>query len=369
VVRVASRHQADVQNIYARIGSEAFRDWYHHRQTVENIRNGQPYFNGPSPVTPPERHSPSRLLQCHRKTYYSQLNAPEETTDPRGIFWFGTHFEEDLVLPFLQDAVADEETFVCNSLWVDFVVETDVGEIRIRGETDPVVVDSDSAPLLLFEIKTKRTVDNVTEPNRHHKAQAHAYMHGLSEKYERDIDQAVILYGGRTSLEIRPFLIEFDEAFWNETLITWAETQTTYRLDEELPPASPEYNWECEFCPYRERCGEGDLAYGDSTPTGLLPGFPEYPRKKVVDYLEAHQGVGLTPTLAWEYPDLAEEYRVYDWQCSRCDATHDWQIENSTETDYSTPDCPACTGIGPPGQLVDPGLNEQQPPEGINGGT
>jgi CRISPR-associated exonuclease Cas4 len=324
------------------ISAGQFDAWYREREYRQNILNGTPYFNGVTDPKPPKRHSPSKLLKCHRQDIYHQQNAPEETKDPHGIFWTGTKFEEELILPFLE-SIAGDNNYVTNSLWIDFTVDTDVGELQIKGETDPVLVDRNAEPLLLTEIKTKASVEDVDEPSKHHKAQAHAYMMGLSEIYDRNITEAVIVYGSRKTLDITAIPVEFDAWFWRERIISWAENHTTYRLNEELPPADPEFDWECQYCAYRERCGEGDLRYEDTPPVGLLPNF-EYPRQKLVEYLQAYENAKLTPTTAHQHPDLAEEHEVFDWKCRGCGATISWD-EVTWDGDVSMPPgCPSCSG-------------------------
>lgn len=305
------------------ISSEVFDEWYREREYAKNIREGKPYFNGPGKIKPPQRHSPSQLLQCKRKTIYRQLKSPAETEEPTGIFWVGSRIEEELVLPFLEDVVADEDLYVTNSVWVDFHVETEVGEIQIKGSTDPVIVDAESNPILLFEVKTKRSIDNLTQPNTHHRAQAQAYLYGLNEKYDHTMENATILYIGRSNLNFKAFYITFDSEFWNNTVIPWINDVTAYRLERELPPAEPEFDWECEFCSYKERCGKGERTFEDQPPQGLLPLF-KYPKQQVIDYLEVHENQKLTPTLAQLYPELARKHDVAKWQCNGCGAAYDW---------------------------------------------
>lgn len=341
------------------VTEEAFAEWYREREIARNIREGTHYYNGPSKIKPPRRHSPSDFLQCNRKIFYKQLNAPEETANPEGIFWFGSHFEEDLVLPFLEGIARENGQYVTNSLWVDFEVETSAGNLRIRGETDPVIVDDEARPRLLFEIKTKRSLENLTEPNRHHKAQAYAYMKGLTEKYGRIISEAVILYGSRTTLDVKPFYIEFDVDFWKEVVLDWAGSHTTYRLEGDLPPAEPEYDWECEFCSYKQRCGKGRAGYSDEGPTGLLPLFSGYPRQKLVQYLESYPDAKLTPTLAHQYPDLSVDYGAYDWHCETCGQSLNWDIINRNESVNEPTPCPKCSDRGPCGRLVGPRPSNQ----------
>ncbi|MFC6723092.1 PD-(D/E)XK nuclease family protein [Halobium palmae] len=327
----------------SRISTATFNEWYQEREFAQNIRNGTPYFNGPSPVPDPERHSPSNLLQCHRKIYYRQLNAPKEDEDPEGIFWTGRRFEEDIIVPYLQDAVVGEDTYVRNSMWIDTTVETEVGELRFKGSTDPVIVDRESEPLLVTEVKTTTSLDQKTETSTHHRAQVHAYMRGLLEKYDRDVDEAVVIYGDRDSMMVKAFQEPFDVAFWNR-VVEWAVSHTDFRVHDDLPPGTPEQDWECKFCPYRRRCGKTSGPFQDEGPRGFLPLMDTYPREQVVEYLNAYEGNSgeLTPTLAHQYPELAEEYDVREWRCSRCDSGFEWNEVKWDGDTESPPMCPVC---------------------------
>ena len=351
--------QGVAQSILSSVSADAFDEWYQDRQFTENIRNGTPYFNGPSEVKPPDRQSPSSLLQCHRKKFYNELNAPAEEGDPRGIFWIGSRFEEEVALPFLREAVAGTDEYVTNSLWVDFTVQTEAGEVQIRGETDPVIVDPDSKPKVLTEIKSKKSVSDVETPSSHHRAQAHAYMYGLSQEYDRQLTDALIIYGGRTNLNIQPFHVTFDPVFWRQTVLDWAAEHTSYRLRDELPPADPEHDWECTFCSYRERCGKGSSEYEDTGASGFLPGVATYPRSKVTEYLDAHDGAKLTPTLAHQYPELATRYQVLDWHCVACSTAFAWDDPEWDGEPATPPLCPECKKSGTPAPLRAPSPEQQ----------
>jgi CRISPR-associated exonuclease Cas4 len=361
---MASSERTD--RLTKRISPESFAEWYAEREFAQNIREGKPYFNGPSPVPDPERHSPSNLLQCHRKIAYRQANAPEEREPPEGIFWSGQLFEEDVVVPYLQDAVAGEDTYVRNSMWIDDTVTTPDGEqLRFKGSTDPVIVDSESEPLLVTEVKTKSSLDDLDEPNRHHRAQVHTYMHGLDEEYDRPVDDAVIIYGGRTSMDVRVFEVPFSAAFF-ERVLDWAATHTRYRESGTLPPADPEFDWECSFCSFQHRCGQSDRPFADVGPDGFLPLVEDYPRERVVEYLQSHDGTRLTPTLARRYPDLVDCYGVHDWVCQRCSATYPAQDLDSecgevahNDSIADSPLCPACANEHVPVPLKGPAPDDQ----------
>lgn len=344
------------QKLDSLIDGETFQNWRRERNEVQNIRSGKPYFNGPSKIPPPEKHSPSRLMQCHRKTYYQTFNAPSEEPEPAGIFWFGSQFETEIAVPFLQDVVGPNQ-IIRNSMWVDYTVDSDAGPLTIRGETDPVIVDRESTPLVLTEIKTASSVEYLDGPKLHHKAQAHAYMYGLSKEYNTDLHDALLLYGDRDSLELRVFHVPFDPFFWRHSIIDWAAQNTDYRANEELPPPTPEFDWECGFCSFKARCGQTDAPFEDTPPTGLLP-LTKYPRKEVEKQLEAHKTARLTPTLAHIYPEVADKNPVSTWNCGICGATFEWDaIDWSCDLD-DPPSCPNCPDDHPPGTLSGPSPNE-----------
>lgn len=345
------------EKIAKQLADADFQEWYKGYRFAENIRNGQSYFNGPSKLKPPANLNPSDLLKCHRKTYYSHLNAPEETDDPEGIFYFGSKFEEDLAEQFIADVVTVPQTYLQNSIWVRSEIDTEIGTVELSGSTDPVIVDENAEPHILTEIKTSTSLKYTNEPKDHHLAQAHAYMLGLSKKFETDINDTVFLYADRESLDAKTFHVSFDQEFWETEVVDWVRRYTYYRVFGFLPPADPVQEWECEFCPYKNRCGEVSEFYEDEEAAGFLPLYTAYPRNKVVEYLESHEAAKLTPALAHKFPGLAKEYHVFDWECSKCEANFSW---DEIEYDLNkTPTCPACESKEDRGFLSGPDPEEQ----------
>ncbi|WP_433629600.1 CRISPR-associated protein Cas4 [Halomicrococcus sp. NG-SE-24] len=337
------------QAVLDRISNREFTEWYSEQQFQTNILEGQAYFNGPSPPKDPDRHSPSKLLQCHRKASYARQNAPREGTPPEGLFWIGTEFEEQVIVPFLQD-ITTQNTYVTNSLWIDAEIVVDGTELRVRGSTDPAIVTPDAEPLLVTEIKTTTSLDHLSKPKPHHRAQLHAYLFALDREYDHSVTDGMIVYGSRKTLNIEAFHIEFDAGFW-ERVVDWMREQTVFERSGELPPATPERDWECNYCSFKHRCGQGDSPYADIGYDGLLPAFTGYDRQNLVDYLEAHDGrdARLTPALAHQYPELVDEYGAYDWSCSRCSESYAW---DTVEWDGNTDDLPFCPTCAESGVLV-----------------
>lgn len=124
--------------------------------------------------------------------------------------------------------------------------------------------------------------------------------------------------------------------------------QTEYEQAGELPPASPERDWECSYCSFKERCGKGDAPFSDVGYDGLLPVFDGYNRQNVEDYLEAHdeRDALLTPTLAHQFPELVDVYGAYDWGCSSCGESYPWDAVDWDGNTDSFPFCPACAESG-----------------------
>lgn len=346
-----SEHNDRVSDIVDAVTEDTFKSWHREREYAENIKKGKPYYNSPGYIAPEKKHSPSKLLQCHRKLFYDNQNTPAETEMPTGIFFFGNKFEEEIALPFLEDTANDLHTnnYVRQDMYINYEVDIEGTELLIKGETDPVIADSEGAPLVVTEIKTTGYIDSKrgpnAEPSKRHKAQLHAYMAGLDKKYDRDIDKGIIVYGERDSFDMVVFEIDFDEDFWEETVLDWASTQTEHRLDETLPPAEPEEpSWECKYCDYRERCGQNDdNDWEDIGIDGFVP-LVEYPDTAVEDYItsELENGAKLTPTLAHQHPHLVGEYDVFDWKCDHCDGSFTWDQFNWDGDNENPPACPDC---------------------------
>ncbi|WP_433628363.1 PD-(D/E)XK nuclease family protein [Halomicrococcus sp. NG-SE-24] len=351
-----------VGTLVDKIGPKSFEQWNREREFKQNVQSGRAYLNTPPPNKPARQHNPSQLNQCHRKIYYRQLNAPEETEDPEGIFWTGTKFEEEVMMPYLS-SIVDGVAYIQNSIWVEFTVETDQGEVEFRGKTDPVVVDAESSPILPTEIKTKQSIGSLEEPNAHHLAQTYAYMYGLSQAWETEITDALIIYGDRTSLDIRPFHVQFDEDYWWDNVVAWAADHTGFRTDDRLPPADPVFGWECRYCSFKTRCGETKKQFSDIDAVGFLPLFGEYPREKVINYLHSHEGAKLTPTLANQYPELVGKYGSYRWRCPGCDGRFPIDVIEWTGDVSNLPDCPKCSDTGVSVALSGPDPDDQTPDE------
>lgn len=149
------------------------------------------------------------------------------------------------------------------------------------------------------------------------------------------------MYWGKDSLDLVVFSEPFDREFWDDEVVPWIRAQSEYQRSGDLPPDDPRYSWECEYCPYANRCGKTSEPFQDVGSDGFLTLF-EYPQQRVAEYLQADESAELTPTLAVLYPSLREKVDVANWTCPVCDFTAIWDsMEWDGDVD-SPPVCPDC---------------------------
>lgn len=315
------------------ISNQTFKDWYRQREFEQNILEGKSYFNGSSPVPEPNRHRPSKLLRCHRYVHYHRNNAPKETKEPLGAFWFGSEFEEQVVVPFLQSVVSDD-LYVTNSVWIEETVVGDDGEaLTVKGVTDPVIVTENDIPVMVTEVKTSSSVEYRDSPSQHHRAQLQSYLYALNNEYEHDIP-GLLMYWGKDSLDLVVFSEPFDREFWDDEVVPWMSAQSAYQRSGDLPPDDPRYSWECEYCPYANRCGKTDVPYENLGVDGFVPGV-SYPIHRVNEYLKSRDAVEITPTIAREHPELRDSAEVLDLYCLRCETKIEWENVVNEDQEHS----------------------------------
>lgn len=364
------------------IESESFDSYWYKQIATRNEEENHPERNDPSHSWPIGRFEPHKLGSCKRQWMYHWLNAPQEDPDPHGIFAIGHFMEEEIIEPWLVNEFEPELT-VNNAIHVSTIVEeiniednqpdppvetgitVDVPDdipintntqkqtqnsnskvhLTISGSTDPAICDSETDEVLcLTEVKTTKNIDQLNgEPKDKHLYQIHAYMKAL------DITDGFIIYVDRNKL-LSPtvFEVEFSEEIW-QTIKSWVKETFKYAISNTLPPANPPKEHMCKYCTFRNRCGEGrSNLVNDMGVVGFVPGYKDYPKNAVVEHLEAHDDVKLTPTLAMIYPDLAEKHEVEKWKCPNCTAEFNYtedHFDGFKNTQFETPICPACESV------------------------
>lgn len=364
------------------IDGESFNEYWFRKNAERNLEEDHPERNDPSHSWPIGRFEPHQLGNCKRQWLYHWLNAPQEDSDPHGIFAIGHFIEEDIIEPWLRD-VLEPEYEIDNAIHVsvdldelpvraleelgpDVETEIDVELpdglgynqpdntdpeldaettcLTIAGSTDPALCDPDTGDVIaLTEVKSTGSIDRVDKPKRMHMMQIHAYMKALG------ITNGYVIYVDRDELlNPKAFEVEFDTDVW-DNVVEWVESTMSYAATGTLPPADAPEQWMCRYCDFSNRCGEGRSNLSeDMGPRGFVPGYNDYPRNMVEDHLEAYPDVELTPSLALVYPEVADEYEVAEWKCPSCTASFEYTDEHFSEftnENFATPECPACREV------------------------
>lgn len=324
------------------ISRDGFSEWRRREDFRDNIEDGHPEYNRGGYPVENERHSPHTVLQCPRKQWYRDHTAPEETDAPAGIFTVGTYLEEEIVEPFLAEKAKEHDLYLQNSIWIEVDIPLMDNTLKLRGSTDPVFCDNEGVPQLVTEVKSKYTGAGVDKPLSHHVGQLTCYQFALARTYDISAPPGLIIYLGRKDLQLRRFPQPYDTGVLGD-VINWMEGMTDCRIEDVLPPADPVADWdECYTCAFKERCGKGDEPWENVREHGFLP-LVSYPRSEVITYLRVHPESEVTPTIAAEYPDLAETSGVYDWVCEACGTQYtfgefDWDGDRDAR-----PTCPNCS--------------------------
>lgn len=369
---IDQRTPVDLDGIDRDLTGENFRAWRREQEFRKNLRNDNAEYNNGGFEVTPERHSPHTVAQCARKQWYRENNAIQETAPPDGIFTIGSLLEEEFVEPWLDALAAQHGGYVTNGIWMEETVETDVADVQeltLAGKTDPAIVDTDGVPHAITECKSKQSLSAVNDRSdisEHHKAQLHCYLYAAQQQYDVD-PVGYIIYIGRKKMQVEVFRVEFNEDFFRENVVEWAESLTFCRMEGILPGADPCQYWECNLCEFRGRCGnydpdddERDLPWKDIGADGMLPLY-DYPLEAVIEYLRANEDVKLTPTVAHNHPELTDMYDVHDWVCPRCSASYAWDTfqDRWDGNPEFPPWCPDCADDGMHAELSGPTPEDQ----------
>ena len=335
------------KSIVEAISSEDFGIWKKQREIQNKIESGNSILKKSD-----QTNTCSKLLQCHRKLIYRENNSPAENTVANEILWYGGHFEENLLLPYIRQKLSEKGLYVASSVYIDFSYTLEENTLQFTGVTDPVIINKKGDPILATEIKTKKSIKYTDEPSEHHVAQLYTHLLGISLKFDVKVDRGLLIYASRRSHRLKIFTVKFDAFFWERRVGSWIAEHTKYRRLNQLPPPDSEFNWECDLCSFKQRCGKGELSYENVGTFGLLDNYSGYKESQLIDYLEAHNAK-LTPTLAQQYSELGERYGVYDWYCKTCNNFVTWKNEHANSNADELL-CPSCAEINTLSSLSDP---------------
>lgn len=305
----------------------------------------------------------NELGQCQRRWMYEWTGAPVEEKLPYGIFETNTRIRERVIVDWLSDTVdagtvtepeeitvsisPTENTPATSETEQTATIPEPSGDRTTNGDS-PYTVTVQSGPLIRNEsddvtiatlVKTTGNIERTTGIKYRHLLELNTLLHGLG------IENGLVIYVDRHTL-VNPRI--YSTTYSSEAIDDvreWTTETAQFVVDEKLPPAEPPENWMCSYCPYEKRCGVNDSKYGGLSTVGFVAGLNAYSRQTIESHLETHPDAKLTPTLAIDYPDLADTHDVDNWYCLECEQSYehtDSEFETFNYPNTMTPECPEC---------------------------
>jgi CRISPR-associated exonuclease Cas4 len=203
---------------------------------------------------------------CHRQLFYKRRGVTPEREAPYGIFEAGKSVEESFTRAmrgwFGDDVVAGQ-------FWIKTVIiGFDGQEIIIRGKPDVVLLSYNLEPHTLYEVKSKSSVKDFTDMAIHQRYQGGIYEHELKKK---GLKFYYLVYISRNNPDEHA---QFDAALtdedWNR-IEDYFRVMDEYDTKDQLPPAIPMEDWQCDYCDFKQRCkADGGWSHETYSPGAMV---------------------------------------------------------------------------------------------------
>lgn len=187
----------------------------------------------------------SQAGKCPRQIFFKFKNAPKKELEANilRLFDHGDHIHQLIMKPLLSTrdihVVASEVNIPPQQL--------------VRGRADAIV--SDGKKLYVVDIKSMNSMmfQKMTEPKKDNVDQLQFYLHYFK------IPRGILLYVDKDKLQLKEFLVEYDEKRTKELLAGLKKLQKQIEA-EKVPARIPQYpaKWPCGYCEYREICDRGE---------------------------------------------------------------------------------------------------------------
>ena len=108
---------------------------------------------------------------------------------------------------------------------------------------------------ILTEIKTHDPRMNLSEEKMEHRYQVQCAMGVMRDTTQYKPDCAVLIYIDASFLELKTFIVEFDEEVYGNALLRARQIMTSKDVNEMPPEGWISGGHECRWCPYTHACG------------------------------------------------------------------------------------------------------------------
>lgn len=214
----------------------------------------------------------SKVWNCLRKNYYTLTGVKETKPKPFGIFAAGKMAEVNLEHSYAEHYGPN---FVKNNVNVRILVDNPLGgagKFWIVGETDPVIFGWNLTPIRILEGKSSRAGAK-SDLGAHHLRQASIYSYAIANRFKKGAEKFVRwdpkMKDVSKLIPIRvvtpsrdDYLNVADHDIEDPKIILDAVRSAVHYFTElhialkkkRLPKAVPKMNWECNYCPFLDKC-------------------------------------------------------------------------------------------------------------------
>ena len=181
---------------------------------------------------------PSEAGKCIRNLFYEKKLQPEKPAYIYRLFLTG-----DLIHEWIQKSVYNEDKS-------EVEIEWNEGDIKFSGRMDVLLKDR------IIEFKSIKNFAYVEKkPSSQHVEQINMYMKATG------IHKGTIVYIQKDNFDVLEHDVEFDKKLYNKTISRFKKLNKA--LIENHPPTrlkcfGKDYCWECNYCPFKETCTEGN---------------------------------------------------------------------------------------------------------------
>lgn len=192
------------------------------------------------------KYYPSEIGSCLRKVWYSFVNPKELSMDTIRIMEMG-----NMVHEFILHVLRSEKNQHIALIENEAPFKLNLHEYAISGRIDDVVLLKIEQKKYVVEVKSTKALKMVEKPSDSHAMQLNLYLHALG------INDGILLYVERNTLQTKSFELKFNEELMKKTLERFTMLHT-YLKEALLPPPEARLRenmgWMCKNCEYREEC-------------------------------------------------------------------------------------------------------------------
>lgn len=185
--------------------------------------------------------------KCSRAIFFKFKNVPREKMEPQVLRMFdhGDYIQMQILNTLM-------------SLGIVRASEINIPpQELVSGRADAIVTLNNELYVVDFKSMNSMIFRGLTQPKEDNINQIQLYLHFFK------IPKGILLYVNKDNLELKEFLVEYNESRVKNLLSDLSELKTKITANI-VPQRLPDYpqNWQCQYCQFKEICsmaGGGEI--------------------------------------------------------------------------------------------------------------